>query len=100
MSRIIVKEPPAKTLITGIRAIGYNFSTAVADIIDNSISAQATRIDVITEVANDTSFVVFLDNGHGMTYGALENAMLLGSDREGRIDSEIDLGRFGLGLKV
>ena len=100
MSRVIVKEPPAKTLITGIRAIGYNFSTAIADIIDNSISAQATKIDVITEATDGNSFVEFLDNGHGMTYKVLENAMLLGSDREGRVDTEIDLGRFGLGLKA
>ena len=99
MGRIIVKEPPAKTLIMGIRAIGYNFSTAVADIIDNSISAQASRIDVISEVADGISYVAFIDNGHGMDYGELENAMLLGSNRDNRKDSEIELGRFGLGLK-
>ena len=100
MPRIIVKEPPAKTLITGIRAIGYNFSTAVADIIDNSISARATRIDVITEATDSSPYVAFLDNGSGMSYAELENAMLMGSNREGRDDSEIELGRFGLGLKA
>ena len=99
MGRIIIKEPPAKNLITGIRAIGYNFSTAVADIIDNSISANASRIDVITDVTDDASYVVFLDDGCGMNYCELENAMLLGSDRENRMDSDIELGRFGLGLK-
>lgn len=98
MGRIIVKEPPAKALITGIRAIGYNFSTAVADIIDNSISAYASRIDIISE-AQDDPFVAFLDNGDGMSYEELENAMLLGSSRDGREDSETELGRFGLGLK-
>jgi len=100
MGRIIVKEPPAKTLITGIRAIGYNFSTAVADIIDNSISAKATRIDIISDVSDDATFVAFLDNGIGMNYEELENAMLLGSDREGREENETELGRFGLGLKA
>ena len=100
MAKIIVKEPPAKTLITGIRAIGYSFSTAVADIIDNSISAHATRIDVVSEVATDVAYVSFLDNGTGMSYGELENAMLLGSNREGKQDSAIELGRFGLGLKA
>ena len=99
MGHIIVKEPPAKTLINGIRAIGYNFSTAVADIIDNSISARATRIDIITEVADGSSYVAFLDNGCGMSYDELENAMLLGSSRESRADSDLELGRFGLGLK-
>ncbi len=100
MGRIIVKEPPAKTLITGIRAIGYSFSTAVADIIDNSISAKAHRIDVISEVGSGVAYVQFLDDGIGMNYDDLENAMLLGSDREGREDSELELGRFGLGLKA
>lgn len=99
MGRIIEKQPPAKTLITGIRAIGYNFSTAVADIIDNSISAQANRIDVISDVSDNKAFVEFLDNGVGMSYEELENAMLLGSNRDGREDSEVELGRFGLGLK-
>ena len=100
MSRIIVKEPPAKALITGIRAIGYSFSTAVADIIDNSISANATRIDILTEVNDNLAFVCFLDNGIGMNYQELENAMLLGSNRDSRKDCETELGRFGLGLKA
>ena len=100
MGRIIVKEPPAKTLITGIRAIGYSFSTAVADIIDNSISAKAHQVDVITEVGGSSPYVQFLDDGIGMNYEELENAMLLGSSRDGREDSELELGRFGLGLKA
>lgn len=99
VGRIIVREPPAKALINGIRAIGYNFSTAVADIIDNSISAKASRIDIITDVEDKSSYVAFLDNGCGMSYEELENAMLLGSNRENRTDSTIELGRFGLGLK-
>ena len=100
MGHIIEKQPPAKTLVTGIRAIGYSFSTAVADIIDNSISAKANRIDIISDVSDDKAFVEFLDNGIGMTYGELENAMLLGSNRDDREDSDIELGRFGLGLKA
>jgi len=98
VGRIIIKEPPAKSLITGIRAIGYNFSTAVADIIDNSISALARHIDIYSEVQG-TPYLVFLDDGIGMNYAELENAMLLGSNREEREDSETELGRFGLGLK-
>ncbi|GHV14504.1 hypothetical protein FACS1894219_10620 [Clostridia bacterium] len=99
MGKIIVKEPPARSLIAGTRAIGYNFSTAVADIIDNSISAHATRIDIFSEAAGEEPYVVFLDDGDGMSYEELENAMLLGSNRDEREDSEVELGRFGLGLK-
>lgn len=42
------KIPPAKSLIQGLRCIGYNFSTALADIIDNSISADAKHIQVLS----------------------------------------------------
>lgn len=100
MSKTIERDPPAKTLIFGVRAIGYNFSTAIADIIDNSISARASRIDIISEISDGKVYVEFLDNGIGMNYGELENAMLLGSNREGRQEMDIDLGRFGLGLKA
>ena len=66
MGHIIERQPPARALLAGIRAIGYSFSTAIADIIDNSISAQANRIDVISEVTAERTFVEFLDNGKGM----------------------------------
>lgn len=46
MGRLVEKEIPANALIKGLRAVGYNFSTAVADIIDNSISAAAPRMIV------------------------------------------------------
>jgi len=100
MGHIIERQPPARALLAGIRAIGYSFSTAIADIIDNSISAQANRIDVISEVTAERTFVEFLDNGKGMSYSELENAMLLGSNRAGREDCDTELGRFGLGLKA
>lgn len=99
MSTIIEKEPPAKSLIQGIRAIGYSFSTAVADIIDNSISAEAKKIDILSEPLNDAAFIEFLDNGRGMDADELENAMLLGSNRDNKAESETELGRYGLGLK-
>ena len=46
MSELVERQFPAKALLTGLRAIGYNFATAVADIMDNSISAEATEINV------------------------------------------------------
>jgi len=100
MSKIIEKDPPARTLIFGIRAIGYNFSTAAADIIDNSISAKATKISIYSESTGKVPYFCFLDNGRGMNADELENAMLLGSDRKNKPDSLEELGRFGLGLKT
>ncbi len=99
MAQEIIKIPPAKSLIFGLRCIGYNFSTALADIIDNSISADAKNIKVFSNPDAKEPYVVIFDDGCGMGRKALENAMTLGSDREGKEDCELELGRFGLGLK-
>lgn len=99
MAQEIIKIPPAKSLIFGLRCIGYNFSTALADIIDNSISAEAKNIEVLSNPDAKEPYVAIFDDGHGMGRKALENAMTLGSDREEKEDCEIELGRFGLGLK-
>ena len=99
MAQEIIKIPPAKSLIFGLRSIGYNFSTALADIIDNSISAEARNIKVFSNPDAKEPYVVIFDDGCGMGRKALENAMTLGSDRETKEDCELELGRFGLGLK-
>lgn len=99
MSELVERQFPAKALLTGLRAIGYNFSTAVADIIDNSISAEATEIRIFSDPLNQEPNFCILDNGYGMSMSELDNAMLPGSDRENKEDSKLELGRFGLGLK-
>lgn len=93
------KIPPAKSLIQGLRCIGYNFSTALSDIIDNSISAGAKHIQILSNPDEDEPYVAIFDDGCGMGRKELDNAMTLGSDREEKEDSETELGRFGLGLK-
>ena len=62
MSELVERQFPAKALLTGLRAIGYNFSTAVADIIDNSITAKATEINIYADPL-DTPYFAILDNG-------------------------------------
>lgn len=99
MSRIVQQIPPAIALINGIRAIGYNFSTSVADIIDNSIAAKAKNIDIFSDPLADIPYFCVLDDGIGMDENELSNAMIFGSDRSNKIVNELDLGRFGLGLK-
>ena len=99
MSELVERQFPAKTLLTGLRAIGYNFSTAVADIIDNSISACANEIKIYSDPLETEPYFCILDNGCGMNGQELDNAMLPGSDRENKEDSKLELGRFGLGLK-
>lgn len=87
--------PSAARLATSLRDIGYDFSTAVADIVDNSIAAGATEVDV--RFCVEPNRVVISDNGSGMTANALNEALRFGSRRE---YSDGDLGRYGLGLKT
>jgi DNA mismatch repair ATPase MutL len=72
-------SPPASSLIESIRSIGYSFDAAIADIIDNSISANATEINVNLHLLNeDTLSVAIVDNGKGMSPSDLRLAMSLG----------------------
>ncbi len=99
MSELVERQFPAKALMTGLRAIGYSFSSAVADIIDNSISANASEIRIFSDPLVEKPYFCILDNGCGMSAKELDNAMLPGSDRSEKIECEQELGRFGLGLK-
>lgn len=87
--------PSAARLATSLRDIGYDFATAVADIVDNSVAAGATDVDV--RFSANPNRVVISDNGSGMTANALNEALRFGSRRE---YSDGDLGRYGLGLKT
>ncbi len=99
MGTTISAIPSAKALINGLRSIGYSFESAAADIIDNSITAKAKNIRIYSDPIADEPYFLILDDGEGMNYKELENAMQFGSNRDGKIDSIEDLGRFGLGLK-
>lgn len=99
MSALVEKPIPVKALLLGLRAMGYSFSTAVADIIDNSITAEATEVNVYSNSVIENPYFCVIDNGYGMTCLELDNAMLLGSDRTNRKEGRLELGRFGLGLK-
>ena len=89
--------PSAARLTSSLRDIGYDFQTAVADLIDNSLSADAGNIVVEIEYQDDGSYVSIADDGCGMSANALLEALRYGSRRS---DSPDDLGRFGLGLKT
>lgn len=99
MAQLVERSFPAKELLKGLRSIGYSFSTAVADIIDNSVSAKAKNINIFSDPLDDDPYFCILDDGVGMNSDELDNAMLFGSNREQKEENEIELGRFGLGLK-
>lgn len=91
--------PNPISLIESMRAVGYSAEAAIADIIDNSLSAEATSIHVKYD-ASENPFVAILDDGHGMTPDELTNAMRHGSGNPSDQRKATDLGRFGLGLKT
>lgn len=93
-------EPRAASLVESLRAFGYAAETAVADLVDNSISAKATEVDVHLHWAGDRSWVAISDNGEGMDADQLREAMRPGSANPLSLRSPSDLGRFGLGLKT
>jgi len=92
--------PRASSLSESMRDLGYSLDTAVADIIDNSISAGASQVDIHSSVLSTGACLAIVDNGHGMTEKELIAAMRHGSKNPRDQRSENDLGRFGLGLKT
>ena len=96
-----ILPPRAGSLIESMRDIGYTLETAVADILDNSITARAKNIDVqFGWTANDRPWLAIIDDGHGMCAGELLEAMRPGSRSPLDTRDPGDLGRFGLGLKT
>jgi len=92
--------PQAAPLIMSLRAIGYSLETAIADIIDNSIDAQADKISIILDWDSNGSYLRIEDNGRGMNLETLILAMRLGSKSPATVRSKSELGRFGMGLKT
>jgi len=95
-----IAKPNPKSTINSYRSFGYNLSTAIADIIDNSISANADEIRLDYKWNGQGSFISISDNGIGMNKEELVLAMTPGSKDPEEIRSEKDLGRFGMGLKT
>ena len=92
--------PHAGSMIESFRSIGYSLSTAVADIIDNSIAAQARNVWIDFEWLGSETALVITDDGDGMNKKELVGAMRPGSKNPLADRSSEDLGRFGLGLKT
>ncbi|MBV1759077.1 MAG: ATP-binding protein [Dethiosulfatibacter sp.] len=98
MKELII-PPYAPVLMESTRALGYTLEAAIADILDNSITADSSRIDILFEPCDNPYFCI-LDNGTGLDDEELNNAMRYGSRHPNEIRESNDLGRFGLGLKT
>lgn len=92
--------PKASVLLEALRGLGYSCSSALADIVDNSISAKAKVIEIKFHWAGQQSRIEILDDGIGMDEQELVQAMRLGEKSPLSTRTASDLGRFGMGLKT
>jgi hypothetical protein len=100
MDNKIINIPSASILIQSLRSLGYTFETAISDIVDNSITANANNIHIETEKNGDKLRLTIFDDGYGMDEKTLIDAMRYGSKENQYSRKENDLGKFGLGLKT
>src|SRR5438046_2389364 len=89
--------PSAKRTVSSLRDVGYDAPHAIADLVDNSVVARATQVDITFHFDGDRSWIRVADNGEGMDAAALHEALRYGSERNYADD---DLGKFGFGLKT
>lgn len=92
--------PNPSALLESLRSIGYTLETALADIIDNSITAGASRISVRFRWNDGSPWIAIVDDGCGMSAEELTGAMRFGSASPLEKRDANDLGRFGLGMKT
>ncbi len=97
--RNISLPPFAPVLLESMRAIGYETAAAVADLVDNAITARAKRVHIRFDPGQPKAMAI-LDDGAGMDEHQLADAMRHGSRSPQEARAEDDLGRFGLGLKT
>lgn len=93
-------SPNPEFLIKSISEQGYSLETALADLIDNSITAAADRIEIMLDVEKSPFTLFIADNGVGMSEKQLSSNMRFPSNSPEQMRQSDDLGRFGLGLKT
>lgn len=98
-SRVRVEEvvPAASRTIASLRDIGYELPQAVADLVDNSVSAGAKNVRIDIRFDGTESWIRIADDGDGMDTATLTESLRYGSSRQYQSD---DLGKFGFGLKT
>jgi len=100
MSRTQDLSPDPKSHIKTLMRIGYTLSSAISDIIDNSITAQSKTIKIYSPPGQENPIISILDNGFGMSHQELIANMQIGCKDPSLERGENDLGRFGSGMKT
>lgn len=96
----LVSLPPSiARVVNAIRRIGHSTEEAVMDIVDNSVAKHATQISVFFSGTTRVERIEIADNGMGMTFDGLKDAMRLGSAGDYGADALANLSKYGLGLK-
>jgi hypothetical protein len=93
-------EPNPEYLIKSIAEQGYSLESSLADLMDNSVSANANKIEVLIKMENEPFTLFIADNGNGMNEEELRASMQFPSNSPEEKRNEFDLGRFGLGMKT
>lgn len=101
-SKINIEDatPNPEYLIKSIAEQGYSLETSLADLMDNSISAKANKIEILIDTDSEPFKLFLADNGTGMTEAELSLNMKFPSNSPDNSRSNSDLGRFGLGMKT
>ena len=100
MAQKIISIPGAKRTTSALKDLGYDINSAVADILDNSISRGGARNVFIDFKKNNSGKfrLIIADDGCGMSAEILEEAMRIGSSND--TYSSKDLSKYGMGLKT
>jgi hypothetical protein len=93
-------EPNPEYLIKSIAEQGYSLESSLADLMDNSVSADADKIEVLIRTEEEPFTLFIADNGNGMDEAMLKASMQFPSDSPEKYRNDFDLGRFGLGMKT
>ena len=93
-------EPNPEYLIKSIAEQGYSLESALADLMDNSVSANASKIEVLIKMDHEPFTLFVADNGNGMDEETLKLSMQFPSNSPENLRNVSDLGRFGLGMKT
>jgi len=92
--------PNPAALVDSLRAFPYSAPSAIADLIDNSITAKARNVRVFARWDAGNPSVEVVDDGDGMTRDRLTEALRFAGMGPSSPRASADLGRFGLGLKT
>lgn len=98
--KTVTKRPKVENEIKMLSKIGYTLESAISDIVDNSVTAEAKKISITCPPGTQNIFWSIADDGYGMSPEELQENMVIGCKDPAEERDKMDLGRFGSGLKT